>query len=97
MGLIKKPKTKIGSTRAHELSAHMNRERASVDRDPYSVAVAPGTFKMKRFADVKSKIVMPRNKAIMMSSSMGPQLKTKTNTTLHEMTAMAGHLENAKD
>ena len=96
MGLIKKPKTKIGSTRAHELSAHMNRERASLDRDPYSVAVAPATFKMKRFADVKSKIVMPRNKAIMMSSSMA-QPKTKTNTTLHEMNAMADHLKIARD
>jgi hypothetical protein len=64
MGLIKKPKMRIGSTRAHELSANVNRERASIDRDPYAVATsAPGTFKMKRFAEVKSKVTVPRGYA----------------------------------
>ena len=31
----KKAPIKIGSTRAHELSAHVAREKASIGKDPY--------------------------------------------------------------
>ncbi len=96
MGLIKKPKMKIGSTRAHELQTYVNRERASVDRDPYSIVTSPGTFKMKRFAEVKSKVVVPKGTGYRNSGASHTEIQKvlkKTQTSLQEMTTMAAGAE----
>ena len=53
----KKPRPQIGTTRAHEFSSQIARERASMDNDPYNIGGAKSQqFKMKRFADVQSKV-----------------------------------------
>ena len=52
----KKPKIHIGSTRAAELSSLVAREKASSVGDPYGMNLNKPQFKMKRFADIQSKL-----------------------------------------
>jgi len=52
MGNEKKPKKQIGSTRAIEMSNYMHKQKIEDDRSQNPKEL----FKMKRFADVRSKV-----------------------------------------
>ena len=78
-GQIKKPRMHIGSTRAQEMSSYLNRQKIEDDRMSQN---PKELFKMKRFAEVGSKVDHSRSQLLNKGSSFASKSKSNAINTV---------------